>query len=520
MKLVKSGWQIVKCLWSCGLLNASPMFYLRAVGAWWRFQSTFAFVARVGALRAPDGIAVKDEEGALTFHQLGEQMEGWARFLHSKRQVRPGRQIAILCGNHRHFVLSLLACTRLGADVLPLSCHLPGSVLGKILQRQNISLVLHDSELEPLLLEHAPAIVGQDVTQISPLQGAELPRVRRAGQLVTLTSGTTGISKGIKRRPSLAQVLPVLAGLLENLPFSVGQPFVLAIPLNHGYGVATLAISLALGSPLHLAERYDIEAMLNRDDDLDGAVLLSVPTLLHRWIANGTATSSPRLSAVITGSAPLSEELSQRLLQELGPKLFNLYGSTEAGLISLATPADLAMSPGTVGRPLVGNSVRVCDASGDPVKLGELGRLQVCGPLILNPDADGWFDTGDLGQIDAHGFLNVKGRADSMIVSGGENVYPHEVENVLKTHPCVFEVAIVVVKDEEFAHKMVAAVVLERDGTLDGETLREWLKQRLERFKVPRRIVVVPVIPHNSLGKTDRVALLKILERQQNDRLL
>jgi len=403
----------------------------------------------------------------------------------------------------------MVATTRLGADILPLGTDLPRPVLEAILKRQDISLILHDREVAGNLPE---SIQGFEIDiDIEPVAGVELEGVRRAGELIVLTSGTTGLSKGIRRRPTIGQLLPLVTGLLESIPIQMHRPIVLAIPLHHGYGIATFAMSLALASPLYLARRFEIAPLLLQVVEPDPPFLVTVPTLLRRWLRSPERQPNPKLAAVITGSAPLEASLCQELLEVLGPVLLNLYGSSEAGLIALALPQTLQEAPGSVGEPMPGNSVRLLDQSGAEVALGETGRISVRGPFVLQPAADGWRETGDLGRRDERGNLYVCGRVDSMLVSGGENVYPHELEEVLASHESVAEVAVLVVDDADFGQRMVAVVVARSRAELDGASLKQWLSERVERFKIPRSIHVVTAIPRNPLGKVDRLALLRML---------
>jgi fatty-acyl-CoA synthase len=219
-----------------------------------------------------------------------------------------------------------------------------------------------------------------------------------------------------------------------------------------------------------------------------------------------------QVAAVLSGSAPLPPLLCRRLLAVLGPVLYNLYGSSEAGVVSLATPAMLTQAPGTVGLPMPGTEVRVL-SDGRPAATGQLGRIQVRSPLVLCPDAGGTLDTGDLGLFDEAGRLHVCGRADGMFVSGGENVYPQAVEACLLGHPAVTEAAIVVGADVEFGARMRAFVVARADASLTAEELRAWLRQRLDRHQQPKTITMVEVLPRNLLGKLDRPVLAQLAER-------
>lgn len=494
MSRLKTLWRACGALWGSGLFRLS-LCEIAAIGrAWWRCRNSFAFLSEVAAIRFGSRLALWDDRGSLTFDELHEQSLSLATHLAQDYGVRPGRQVALAGGNGRGFVLGLLACTRLGADVLPMAPELPPMVTETILRRQGISVLLKDTELEGLLG------VSAGRTALAP--------VKRGGELVVLTSGSSGVSKGIRRRPTLGQLLPLVSGLLEALPITLHRPTVLAIPLYHGYGLATLAMTLALGAPLHTGRRYDVTSLMERQAGQEPPLLITVPTLLSRWLQKRAGVSHP--AAIITGSAPLPAELCQQLLQELGPVLFNLYGSTEAGLISLASPQTLRAAPGSVGSPLPGNQVRLVDESERDVPPGKLGRILVKGPFALPSREDGWRDTGDLGRLDRDGRLFVCGRADAMIVSGGENVYPHELEETLASHLLVREAAVLVVDDAEFGKRLAAVVRLRPEARIGVDELRDWLRQRLERHKLPRELHIVAELPKNALGKVDKPALERL----------
>lgn len=493
METVKVLGRLLRSLWRSGLLSLR-WSELPALGrAWWKCRAGYAFLAEAAAIRWPARLALRDEEGPLTFAQLHQQSLALAGRLQAEAGLGAGAQVGLLAANHRGFVLGLLACTRLGVDVLPLNPDLPPRVLEQLLSRQGIEGLLCDRDLPGPFL-HWPWLCHD-----LPARDESLPNLKKGGELVVLTSGTSGIAKGVRRRPALGDLLPLAAGLLDSLQLTVHRPAVLAIPLYHGYGLAALAMALALGSPLHMARRYEITPLMDRLESGERPLLISVPTLLKRWLAAG---GKGRPVAVITGSAPLDSELCVRLLEHLGPVLFNLYGSSEAGLISLALPEELRRAPGSVGRPLPGNTVRLVDVEDRPVSPGEVGRILARGPFVLPQRPDGWRDTGDLGRQEGE-ILFVCGRADAMIVSGGENVYPHEVEALLLSHPEVEDAVVWAVSDEQFGRRLAAAVT----ARIEVEALRAWLKERLERHKMPRDLHALDKIPRGSLGKVDRVEL-------------
>ena len=494
--------QILRALWRIGLLSLWPRVPVAFLRAWWRCGNSYACLAEFAARRFPRHCAVVDDHGSLTFRELYAKAECLAAELVKRHALGPGQRVALLCRNHRDMVVALIALSRLGVDVLLLGTDSPGPALQRTLAGQSPRLVLHDAEFaEPLEGCQIPCqVIGNVPTEPYP-RFPRLPRIKRAGRILVMTSGSTGAAKSIARHPTLASMLPVVAGLLRALPLRMHAPAVSAIPLYHGYGLAVMAMALTFGAPLYVACRCDIAPLLARvPAGAPPAVLISIPTLLGRWLgANPSPTLPlPPLAAVITGSAPLAPGLCRRLLERLGPCLFNLYGSTEAGIIALATPQDLLEAPGTVGRPLLGNHIRIAPGTTE---------IQIQGPLVVAAPANHWYGTGDVGRVDGQGRLFVCGRLDAMLVSGGENVYPGETESALLEHPGVADAAIVAVEDPEFGQAMLAWVVPNPGIAIDGAALREWLGQRLERCKLPRDIKVATAIPRNGLGKVDQLAL-------------
>ena len=500
-------------LWRVGLVRVSPFMAWRIYLAWRRCRGTMAFLAEVAALRFGSRQALVDDDGAVTFAALRASYEALARRLVRQLGAGPGRKVVILGRNHRSLVVGLLAAARSGADVLLLDPDSPPGALANALVGQNADIILHAPELDVAVFASDARRIALTADASDGFANEPLPRVGHAGRLLVLTSGSTGTPKSIGRKPSIPQLLPVLLGLFDALPIVLHRPTLLAVPLFHGHGLATLATALACAAPLHLGRRYEIAPLLSRASIEQAPIVVSVPTLLFRWLAAGPVTTG--VAAVVSGSAPLDAQLCRRVLDGVGPVLYNLYGSTEAGVVSLATPAMLRAAPGTVGQPLPGNEVRLLDGNGQLAPPGQIGRIHARGPLVVRGDAEGWLDTGDLGRWDEAGCLHVCGRADGMFVSGGENVYPQEVEGCLRDHPAVAEAAIAVVPDAEFGQRMRAFVVVRKGDVLPPEDLRAWLRERLDRCKLPRSIELVPALPRNALGKIDRPALQRILERAQ-----
>lgn len=482
-----------RALWRAGLLRLSPWHALAIARAAQRTGLSLALLAEAAAIRRPDALAVRDDDGDLSFAELAAGMNAVAGWLVRDHGVGAGQQVAVAAQNGRAFWLAILGAARTGADVLLLNPQHPPAVQEQILAGRRPALVIA-----------GPGVaIAAAVALPSPLpsQPLPLPSCRRAGRLAILTSGTTGLAKRIARQPRIADLLPPLTGLLDALPLQMGRPLVLATPLFHGYGLAAMAVGLALCAPLVVAERSDVGPLLRRAPAAMPPILLAIPTLLRRWMAADSGDVA--LAAVVTGSAPLDPPLCRAVLQRIGPRLFNLYGTSEAGVIALATPPMLQRAPGSVGKPLHGNQLRLVGVKDD------IGRVCAKSPFAVGADAGGWLDTGDLGRIDAEGWLHLHGRADAMLVCGGENVYPALTEAALLDHPAVADAACAGVPDADLGHRLQAFVVVRPTQTATSDELMTWCRSRLPRYQVPRGVALCAELPRNALGKPDWLALAR-----------
>ena len=319
-----------------------------------------------------------------------------------------------------------------------------------------------------------------------------------------LSSGTTGAPKGASRAPSPKAFVGPLVTLIEDLRLRAGEPILVAPPLFHGFGLAFLGIAQFLGSPVVLRRRFDAETALGDIERHAVATMVGVPVMLQRMLAAHAGEDLSSLRAVCSAAAPLPPHLATALLDAWGEKLFNLYGSTETGFAAIAGPADLRAAPGCVGRAPLGTTLELLDADRRPSRAGHIfvgsemlfdgytggGSKETVGALM---------NTGDVGHRDDGGRLFVDGREDDMIVSGGENVFPGEVEELLAAHAGVEDVAVIGVPDDEFGQRLKAfAVVL--DGVTTDELITH-VKANLARYKVPREIELRGEIPRNPTGK-------------------
>jgi fatty-acyl-CoA synthase len=336
---------------------------------------------------------------------------------------------------------------------------------------------------------------------------------------VILTSGTTGTPKGAARHHP-DSVEPA-AALFSKIPLRAREPTMIAAPMFHSWGLAHFTLALPLASTLVLRRRFDPEETLRAVSAHRVSALILVPVMLQRILELDRATlarydtSSLRIIAA-SGSA-LPGELATRTMEVFGPILYNLYGSTEVAWATIATPEDLTEAPGTAGRPPLGTVVKLLDADGREVPRGSSGRIFVTNEMVFEGYTGGGgketvgdlMSTGDIGHLDEQGRLFVDGRDDEMIVSGGENVFPREVEDLLADHIEIEECAVIGVEDEEYGQRLKAFVVLRRDARLDDEQVKDYVKQNLARFKVPREVVLLERLPRNATGK--------ILKRELED---
>jgi fatty-acyl-CoA synthase len=340
---------------------------------------------------------------------------------------------------------------------------------------------------------------------------ADLVPPAEKGRVVILTSGTTGTPKGANR--SQPKSLLPAAGLLSKIPLRAEEPWMVAAPMFHSWGFAHFTLGMALGAQLVLRRRFDPEGTLSAIAQHEATTLVVVPVMLSRILELPPETIDRydlrSLKIIGASGSALPGPLATEVMDRFGDVLYNLYGSTEVAWATIAQPVDLRAAPGTAGKPPFGTIVKLYDENGEEVADGETGRIFVGNELVFdgytgggNKDVvNGLMSTGDVGHMDEGGRLFVDGRDDEMIVSGGENVFPREVEDLLSHHDAVDEAAVVGVDDEKFGQRLRAFVVLTSDGAASEDDLKSYVKSNLASYKVPREIVFLDELPRNATGK-------------------
>jgi fatty-acyl-CoA synthase len=489
-----------------------------------RFGSTIATAYMANAITRPDQPAVVDDDRTLTYREIDLRTNSLARAL-AELGLGEGDRLGVLCRNGAPFVESVVACAKLGADVVPLNTSFSAAELAAVLERERPPIVVFDEEFAGHVEAAAPEAVqvvagppGQDLAlERLALESSTAPLDPPAeeGRTIILTSGTTGAPKGARLgRPS---GLDPLAWFLRVVPLNAGSPYLIPAPLFHAHGYGQLIIGSSLGCTMVLPRRFDPAGTLELIARHRVEALAVVPVMLKR-IMDLPAEERRRhdtssLRAVVSSGSALDPGLARAFMEHFGPVIHNLYGSTEVSWATIASPEDLLAAPGTVGRPPPGTQVAILDEEGRPLPEGEVGRIFVGSDLLFEgythgaetkDTAHGMMTPGDLGHLDDQGRLFVDAREDDMIVSGGENVYPGEVEEVLASHPGVDEVAVVGVEDEQFGQRLVAFVVPARGSGLAREEVDRFAREKLARFKVPRSIELCGELPRNALGKVLR----------------
>jgi fatty-acyl-CoA synthase len=509
-----------RVLGGAGIIRAYPPSVLAAMGKALRAWGTGpagGFVAM--ALRDPDRVGLVDERGSLTFDQLHRRTNALARAL-ADRGVGEGDSVAVMCRNHRGFVDACVATAKLGADILLLNTAFAGPQLVDVLDREGPTVVIHDEEFSGLLsgatietrvLGWVDDDSGQETLEslIASYDDGELAPPERHARIVILTSGTTGTPKGAPRGEA---GIGAAVSLLSRLPLRYGWRTHIAAPLFHTWGFAHLALSMLLGSTVVLRRTFDPEACLTVVAEEQCDSLVVIPVMLQRILKLPKETLDrhplPTLKVTAASGSSLAGDLALEWMDTFGDNLYNIYGSTEVAYASIATPQDLRAAPTSAGKPPWATVVKILDEHGHEGPQGQPGRIFVGNGMLFEgytggetkEVVDGLMSSGDVGRFDEDGRLYVEGRDDEMIVSGGENVFPKEVEDCLSRHEGVVEVAAIGVDDDQFGTRLRAFVVVGTPRPTEDD-LKDWVRQNLARYKVPREIVFLDELPRNATGK-------------------
>lgn len=498
-----------------GMLNPGPPHrQVKQLASLHRWGFGLAGELRQAASRSPRAVAVVDESrGSTTYAELLARSEQVAAVL-LERGYRPGDRLGLLARNHIGAIEVMCGSAIIGVDVVLGNTGLGAEQLAQVAGQQDLKGIVHDDELAANVAELDEGIERISETELQGLtaavgQPASLPVPERTARTIILTSGTTGTPKGAARKTPGG--FGPLISIIDRIPLRAGDTILISAPLFHTWGYAAMQLAIAMRATIVLQRRFDPAAARQALEDHQAQAMFAVPVMLQRMMelpSDPAARERRRLRVVATSGSAYPSGFTTRFMDEYGDVLYNLYGSTEASWVCIATPEDMRREPDTAGTPPLGTVVKIVDGDDKEVAPGETGRIFCGNELVFDGYTngqtkdflDGLVSTGDMGY-ERDGLYFVAGRDDDMIVSGGENVYPMEVESLLVQHPAVREVSVVGVPDPEFGQRLAAFIALKDGESLDADEVKDLVRSRRARHCVPREVVFVDELPRNATGK-------------------
>lgn len=452
------------------------------------------------------------------------------------RGVRGGSRVAVMLPNCLEYLIAQQALARLGAIAVQISYRSKPGEIAHILRNANPSLTIaHSSTVAAMRDAHARVggssqlLVVDASRDDSELQADDWGRALAAGSpelppkvagghgggLLVYTSGTTGTPKGADRAWRDTGIEPV-CDMIYQVGMNADDRQLVVCPLYHSAAPAFVAMAFALGATLVLQNHFDPEQCLHIISTERVTCAVMVPTMLIRLTALDpelrAVHNTESLRWVMSAAAPLPAEVARRFMDAFGPILWNVYGATETGFVTLARPSDHLSRPGTIGRPLRGNDLRLLDDAGHSVAPGAVGELFVANSMLISgyhgdaqathdAQRDGLYSVGDMGRADPDGYYYLEARKHDMVISGGVNIYPREIEDHLNAHPAILDVAVVGVPDPEWGESLRAFVVVRDGHALTEADVIAYCRAELADFKRPRRVTFLPELPRNPTGK-------------------
>jgi fatty-acyl-CoA synthase len=424
----------------------------------------------------------------------------------------------------------MFATGKIGAKLLLMNTGFAKPQFAEVVEREGADTLVYDEEFSEILGQVPDSIPrylawtdGDDHAHdtleslIKSASTEDLPHPKTVGGLVLLTSGTTGTPKGAARQVSSPFAA---AQFLDRVPLGLNERTFFGAPLFHGTGLSQFLLTLALGSTTITRRKFDPRKTLEMLEEYKCETLVLVPTMLQRLLQLGDDEikkfDTGALKVIFLAGSAVAPEVGNHAMELFGDVVYNLYGSTEVAVASVATPEDWKRAPGTVGKVPVGCKVHIYGEDDNRITEPNVtGRIFVGSGLKFSgytgggskDEIDGLLSAGDVGHFDESGLLFIDGRDDDMIVSGGENVFPAEVENLLVEHKDIADAAVVGIDDEDFGKRLKAFIVLRDGASLSEDDVKGHVKSELARYKVPRDVEFVDELPRNATGKLLRKEL-------------
>jgi len=484
---------------------------------------TLAGLCRVAAIRHGRDVVLIDDGGPVTAEQLDRWSATVAGELGNRGIVVSGGKLGVLARSGRGLVVATIAANRLGADAVLLHPAFSATQMAELLRVEELHVVVHDDEFGDLLAAarfrgqsiladtNTPGVIS--LRSMQALPQATWPTPTRPGRLVVITSGVTGPPRRARRGGAGPAAGLALTTLVRRLELPRGAPMLITPPLHQAFGVQFFALALGLGCPALVTSRFDADRALRLIHEHQVATLVATPTALMAMAdALGTEPSPPSLRVVVAGGGSLLANRWRRVVDAFGPIVHHVYGSAETGWCTVAGPADLDASPGSIGRPVAGIDLRIVDDDGRWAPAGAVGRLLVRSPLAALDGAgprppgtpEGFVDTGDLARLDDRGRYVVVGRAAERISRGERDVYLDAIEDAVLGHSAVADVS-VTAEPAATGTRLIAHLVVRPDRSLDHDEVIRSVRDQLGPESAPDEIRVVTSIATTDTGRRTRV---------------
>ena len=527
----------VKTLWDAGAMDArSPLTLGRSLPWIVGRGPSLGVVSQMNATAVGDKVAIHDRDGSETWAELDARANKVANALQSSG-VSPGDRIALLLRNGREMAELALGAQKIGVVCCPLNTWAKTKELKVTLEQADPKMLFYDglhneqvgscdiAGIDLLVVgDYSDALEGSSryedwIADAGTKAPPPFTRDRGTPKVVIHTSGTTGKPKGAQRDASAAG-LGALANLISVVPYRRDDIVYCPAPMFHSFGLATFTFATGLGATMVMPQKFDPEDSLRQIEEYGATAASFVPVMIQRIlrldddIKKKYDLSSLRI--VMASGSAMSPDLRRAAMDLFGDVLYDLYGSTEIGWVTIATPEDMRKHEKTVGKPVPGIDVAVFSKDGEKLPTNETGELFVKSSILFEgytsgeakDEREGYMSIGDLGKLDDDGYLFVEGRTDDMVVVGGENVYPVEVEEIIESMPGVDEAAVLGVTDEEYGEVLAAFVV----GSISEDEVISRCKEELASYKVPKRVEVMDELPRTSTGKVLKRELIAKLD--------
>lgn len=495
----------------------------------------FADGIRAAAARSPGKPALLVGPRSMTFAELAGRIDRFSNVVHEGLKIAAGQRIGIVAANRIEFVEVVCGASSAGVVVTTIGPAASGAEIAFIAEDADVQALFVDPELE----EHVRSLVGGRVRHIVAFGKPYEELLARAADslcpvdideasvfCIPYTSGSTGRAKGVLLTHR-GRVRAACATAAEHGCYSPDDRAIAITPLFHGAGLLATLTPLFFGVSVRLMQKFDIEQLLAAIDEFAATSTYMIPAHFSALIDLGERArryDMRSLKAVMSGTSPLSQSAKEKVIAYFGAgKLYERYGSTEGGVITCLRPADQLRKTECVGQPLPLTRVQPFTSDGKPVRPGEAGELAVSSPYLfagyLNLPEEtervlrgDWYVTGDIGRIDEEGFLYLVGRKNDMIISGGENIYPKELEHIIAAHEAVAACAVVGIPHKYWGEAVTAFVVLRDGKSVSADALIDMCKTKLSRYKAPKDVRFVADLPRNQMGKVIRGRLASDVE--------